>query len=286
MSMDRGYHDGTELAVRRPAQRDRNLRHRRAGGWRVINAVTSLLVFCALTGSAFGGAALHRSAPHMLASTEARDVVRRVVSLIAVLAALMLGMGIASLKSSFDGANRDLRRLGSQIEELDRTLRRIGPVTTEARHLLFRYTAGLVGDIFPDMDAPLRGEPRDADELQDELEASLERLGDGPTVSRVAIQAQAVLHAIVQTRWTIDDRTGRSVSNWQLGVLVFWLMLVFAGFGLFAPRNALVVSVLVLCALALAFAIFLLTEFDAPFRGIIAVSAEPLQNALRALADD
>ena len=76
------------------------------------------------------------------------------------------------------------------------------------------------------------------------------------------------------------------MSGWQLGVLVFWLMLIFAGLGLFAPRNTLVVVVLVLCAAALSGAVFLLTEFDNPFTGVITVSSDPLLHALHAIADN
>jgi Zn-dependent membrane protease YugP len=104
-------------------------------------------------------------------------------------------------------------------------------------------------------------------------------------VPRVIVQAQAVLHAIIQTRWTMEENTGTSVSGWQLGVLTFWLMLIFAGLGLLTPRNALVIGALLLCAAALACAVFLLTEFDDAFTGVITVSSEPLLTALRALAD-
>jgi hypothetical protein len=251
----------------------------------MINPIVSLGVFGALAASAGCGVAVRARAPALLKSSEARDVVRRVISLVAVLAALMLAMSIVSLKSTFDSADRDVRRLGAQIEELDRTLHRAGPPASEARQLLFRYTAALVRDTFPELDAPFRGDANSVDDLQDALEASLERLGSGPSVPRVLVQAQAVLHAIIQTRWTLEESTGASVSGWQLGVLVFWLMLIFVGFGLFAPRNALVIGVLLLCAAAMACAVFLLTEFDDPFTGIITVSSQPLLNALHALAD-
>ena len=246
----------------------------------------SVLVFVALVGSAMGVAAVRARAPAMLVSGESSEVIRRVISLIAVLAALMLGMGIASLKSTFDSADRDVRQLGAQIEDLDRTLRHIGPHAAESRQLLFRLTTALVRDTFPELDAPFRGEPGVADDLQDDLEASLEHLGSALSVPRLVIQAQAESHAIVQTRWSMEERTGPTVSGWQLGVLVFWLMLIFAGLGLFAPRNILVAAFLLLCAVALAFAVFLLTEFDNPFTGIIAVSGDPLMNALHALADN
>lgn len=252
----------------------------------LIDAGTSLLVFALLVVSAVGGAFVRSRAPVTFTSSETRDVIRRVISLIAVLAAVMLGVGIAALKSTFDNADRDVRRLGVQIEELDRTLRRIGPPGTEARQLLFRFAAVLARDTFPNLDGPFRGEPRNANLIQDELEAALERLGTGEPVPRVVVQAQAMLHAIVQTRWTMEERMGPSMSDWQLVVLVFWLMLIFLGLGLFAARNTLVVIVLLLFAAALTGAIFLLTEFDDPFTGVISVSGAPLLDALHALADN
>ena len=213
-------------------------------------------------------------------------MIRRVFTLIAVLAALMLGMGIASLKSTFDSADRDVRRLASEIEKLDHTLHRLGPAAAEARQLLARLTAAVVADTFPELDASAGGKPRISNDLQDELDASLERLGAGPAVPRVVVQAQAALHNIVQTRWNMEELTGPSVSGWQLGVLVFWLMLIFAGLGLFAPRNKLVVAVLLLCAAALSGAVFLLTEFDNPFAGVITVSSEPLLHAMHAITEN
>ena len=42
-----------------------------------------------------------------------------------------------------------------------------------------------------------------------------------------------------------------------LVVLVFWLAMLFTSFGLFAPSNATVVGVLLVCALSVAGAIFL-----------------------------
>jgi len=243
-----------------------------------------VMVFGASVAAAGCGALVQVRAPAMLASGEAREVIRRVLSLVAALAALMLAMSIVSLKTTFDSADRDIRRLGAQIEELDRTLRRIGPPAGEARQLVFQYTAALVRDTFPELDAPFRGAPRNVDSLQDALEASLERLSTGPAASRVVIEAQAVLHTIIQTRWTMEEGTITSVTGWQLGMLMFWLMLIFAGLGLLAPRNVLMASVIVLCALALALAVFMLTEFDDPFKGVITVSSQPLLNALHALS--
>ena len=65
-----------------------------------------------------------------------------------------------------------------------------------------------------------------------------------------------------------------------LVVLVFWLILIFASFGLFAPYNVTVVVALLLGALSVSGAIFLILELDTPFEGLIRLSDEPLRNAL------
>ena len=63
-------------------------------------------------------------------------------------------------------------------------------------------------------------------------------------------------------------------------ILVLWLTITFASFGLFAPRNATVLAVLFACALSVGSAVFLLLELDTPFDGVLKVSAEPLRYAL------
>jgi len=65
-----------------------------------------------------------------------------------------------------------------------------------------------------------------------------------------------------------------------LVVLVFWLALIFASFGLFAPRNSTVIGVLLACALSVAGAIFLILELDRPFQGLLQISSAPLTNTL------
>jgi hypothetical protein len=71
-----------------------------------------------------------------------------------------------------------------------------------------------------------------------------------------------------------------SVPRPFLGVVIFWLTVTFASFGLYAPRNATVLFVLLVASASVAAAVFLILELDNPFDGIIRVSAAPLQYAL------
>ena len=66
-------------------------------------------------------------------------------------------------------------------------------------------------------------------------------------------------------------------------VVIFWLTATFASFGLYAPRNATVVAVLLVAAVSVAAAVFLVLELDGPFDGLIKVSSGPFRFALTQL---
>ena len=63
-------------------------------------------------------------------------------------------------------------------------------------------------------------------------------------------------------------------------MLILWLFVLFVSFGLFAPRNGMVVAALLVGALAIAGAVFLIVDMDSPYTGILVVSPRPMQQAL------
>jgi uncharacterized membrane protein YoaK (UPF0700 family) len=82
-------------------------------------------------------------------------------------------------------------------------------------------------------------------------------------------------------RWLLIQQLGqRSIPMPFFVMLVFWLTIIFASFGLFSPRNATVITVLLLCALSVAGSLFLIMELDTPYAGMIKVSSAPLRSAL------
>jgi nitric oxide reductase large subunit len=66
----------------------------------------------------------------------------------------------------------------------------------------------------------------------------------------------------------------------MLIILVVWIAIVFVSVGLFAPPNATAIVTLMLAALSVSAAIFLILELDSPFRGVIQISPGPMRNAL------
>jgi hypothetical protein len=87
----------------------------------------------------------------------------------------------------------------------------------------------------------------------------------------------------METRWLVLGALEGSVPVLFVIVVVFWLTILFASFGLFAPRNATVITVLFLCAVSVAASMFLLLEMDRPFDGVIKVSSAPIRYALSEL---
>jgi len=65
-----------------------------------------------------------------------------------------------------------------------------------------------------------------------------------------------------------------------LVVVVLWLAVILASFGLYAPTNATAVTALAVSALSVSGAIFLILEMYAPYSGMIQVSSAPLRAAL------
>jgi hypothetical protein len=62
--------------------------------------------------------------------------------------------------------------------------------------------------------------------------------------------------------------------------LIFWITMILASFGLFAPCNMTVVAALFVCSVSLAGSMFLILEMDTPLHGLIKISGAPLHNTL------
>jgi len=93
-------------------------------------------------------------------------------------------------------------------------------------------------------------------------------------------QAAQIAMDLGQMRWLLFEQTETSISVAMLIVLISWLAIIFISAGLFAPGNATAVIALMLAALSVAGAIFLILELDMPFDGVIQISQRPMRNAL------
>ena len=183
--------------------------------------------------------------------------------------ALVLGLVTASAKAAFDEASTSVRRSATEILVLDRALARYGPETAEIRQGLRRAVGSRIEVIWPrDSSDPVNLDPLRVPEVE-ALAGAIRRLTPLDDTQR-ALQSRAVDIAedLLQARWLLVAGPGESVPVPFLAVLVSWLTLTFLSFGLFAPRNGMVVTVLLVCALSVGSAVFLVLEMDGPFDGL------------------
>ena len=65
-----------------------------------------------------------------------------------------------------------------------------------------------------------------------------------------------------------------------MAAMCAWLGVVFGVFGLLSPRNAVVYMSIVVCAICVASAIFLIDDFNSPIDGLLSASSNSLRATL------
>ena len=240
------------------------------------------IVFVCVFGSALLGLFLRTSLPEHHLSEDTTGVVKLGTGLIATLAALVLGLLIASAKTSFDKIKDEVTQGAAIVVHLDRTLAQYGPETKEARDLLRVAVASTLELLFSEKGSGLAklGAPERLARMES-IQTKLRELVPRNDSQR-SLQSRALdlINNLAQMRWLLIAQGEGAIPTPFLVVLVFWLAIIFGGFGLLSTKNATVVAMLVVCALSVSGAIFLIEEMDRPLEGLMKISGAPLRNAL------
>jgi Protein of unknown function (DUF4239) len=247
--------------------------------------MVSGIIFACIFGGALLGMLLRGKLSVEHLCSESKDVIKLGMGLVGTMTALVLGLLIASAKSSYDMQRNGVAQLSANVITLDRTLARYGEEAREARELLRTSLADLIQRTWPEESAETRTEARS--DTEGRYEAIYDRI-EGLTPkneNQRALQAQALKIAqdTGQTRWLLFAHKGNSIPTPFLAVMVCWLTLILTSFGLLAPRKVAAVATLMVCALAVSSAIFLILELDHPLDGVIKIPSLPLRNALAQL---
>ncbi len=245
--------------------------------------IISLIAFGCIFGGMLLGIFLRGVLPEHHLSEESMGVVKLGTGMIATLAALVIGLLIASAKGSFDTMNNGLKQTGSKIVLLDRVMAQYGPETMEARSFLRQAISAVIERVWPkDRIQQREMKPLDPKAGIEALQEMLLQLSPRNDAQRwLQSRALQVSGEIAETRWLLFEEVGQSsLSTPFVVILVFWLVLIFFGFGLSCPPNTTVLTVLLICALSAAGSLFLIGELDQPYGGLIEISSTPLRNAL------
>ena len=246
---------------------------------------TASIVLVCVFGAALLGLWLRNVLPQEHLRQDSQDLIKLGIGLIATLAALVLGLLISSAKSSFDKVNDDLVQTATKIVLLDRVLSDYGTGTNELRGHIKRMYAGVIEQLFSEdqreqakLDTPFA--LAQAQGIRTEL---LQLTPNTDAQRWLKTHALDIFTDLSTERWLLLLQKQGSISAPFLIVLVFWLAMIFMAFGLLAPRNTTVVATLLICAVSVSGAIFLLLEMEQPLHGLMKVSSEPLRNGLEHL---
>lgn len=218
---------------------------------------------------------------------ETLDFVKAATGVVAVLTSLVLGLLIFSAKGTFDTQDRDLRRFAAAMSHLDLLLRHYGPQTDPARAALRELAEQMLADIWPDQsDRRAAIESPRAAALIERVPILLFGLSPADDTQRyLHRRALELVSELIEIRWQLIEDTVNAVPPPFLVILVAWLSIIFASFGLTAPLNATVLVVLTICAVSVAAAIILVIDLVSPFDGVIRISNAPLRKATDYLFD-
>jgi hypothetical protein len=250
---------------------------------------SSLILGLISAGCIFGGVLLglllRSLLPDQHLHDESKDTIKLGAGMVATVSALVLGLLVASAKSNFDTTEEEITQRAAKIIFLDRLLADYGPETRDTREQLRRTVAATIEILWPKKNNDTSG-MTDYERLNGMQITQMTLLKVIPTTDaqrRLYDTAQQILTDLRQSRWVLIARAEHVIPIPFLVVLLFWLTMLHVSFGLFAPRNGTVLTVLFISALSVSGAIFIVLDMTHPLQGVIKVSSGPMRSALEHL---
>jgi hypothetical protein len=251
-----------------------------------MNPITAFwIVMACIAGGSLLGFVLRSVLPEHHLDKDAKDVVRLGTGLIASIAALVLGLLIASANTSFETKSAQVKQMTAQFILLDATLEQYGPEANAARNILRRGVPMLVDRIWRE-DSPENAVPTSFREsAQGEIFIGILFNLSPQNDTQKALKARALdtTSEIARTRLLLFVEGDNSIPVPFLIVLVLWLTIIFASFSLFAKPSPVVLASLLVFGLSAASAVLLILDLGQPFAGLMKISSAPLREALAPL---
>ena len=244
----------------------------------------SLIAFACIFGAAALGVTIKGHLPEEYFDQRTRDIIKAARDVIVSVAALTLGLLIATAKTSFDERTHELRIEASKSLMMDRILYQFGPETRHARQLVREMLVNGAERIEHAMQHGVDEEKKRRETIIDALHIEIISLRPkGDIQSELKAEAIAFSKDIMQARWMVHQSLISTIQLPLLFILVFWLSCIFFYLGLGASPNPGVIATLLLAAVSMSGAVYLTLAFDRPYQGLIRVSAEPFRLALEHL---
>ena len=213
-------------------------------------------------------------------SVGTKETVKLAASLVATLAALVLGLLVSSAKTSYDTVRNEVIQMSANAIFLDRILGGFGPESAGARARLRETIEENIDRLWP-RDAKKSSVLTPPSEAGNAVYMAIQDLVPKDDAQRsLKNEATSLVADLGKLRTLLVAQSAPSISKLMLAILISWLFIIFFSFSMLAPTHASAITALVISALSVCAAIALILELDRPFGGLIGLSSEPMRKTL------
>jgi hypothetical protein len=250
--------------------------------------MSSITISAAAFALIFGGALLgtflgSRLSEHHLC-TENKEVVRLATALVGTLTGMVLGLLIGSAKTYYDTQGNELTQMSANVARLGELLENYGPEANGVHETLRLVVERVLAENWPNERVEnwkLSPKAGHIQEIYDQVRVLAPKDEEHRLMQS---EAMGLLRNLAQLRGLFIAQSGTTILEPLLFVMVFWMMSIFASWGLFARANTLSLTTFFVAALCVSGAIFLILELYTPYKGLLRLSSAPLRIAYDSLA--
>lgn len=245
-------------------------------GWVFLTTLASTI------GGSVLGAVLRRCLPAQYLSIENKEVIRLGVGLLATLSAVVISLMIASAKSSYDIQDAHFRQFSADVILADQLLAQYGPEAVGIRQLMRQAVPAALDRIWAEkaIRAP-QAHAFTASSAAEQIYDAIEALSPASDAQRqLKSRIEQASGEIARARLLMFADVDTPIQPPFLMVLIFWLTVIFTSFSLFVEPGPLIAAALLVFALSVASALFLVADLSRPFAGLMHISNQHLRDAL------
>lgn len=205
----------------------------------------------------------------------------------------MLGMLTASVKTSYDDVAHDRQGHALGLTRPDHCLHNYGPDTVQIWQIVSSYTTGVMASIwsceprptgvaYPDPESvPFAGASLTLEQLIVQANVGMRRLKPADAYQS-GILADCIddYRQVPKGHWAVIEAGSASISGLFYRKVVSWLMIIFANSSPIAPRDRLATPAILLGAISLSSAIFVVSNLGQSYGGFFSIASTDMRNAL------
>ncbi|HZZ62117.1 MAG TPA: hypothetical protein VFE63_13250 [Roseiarcus sp.] len=240
----------------------------------------AILVGVLIAASGFVGLFLQRRLAAHHTAERSRDMIGGVVGLLTLLLALTLGLLIWTAYGVHSTQQTELQTIAARALEFDLEMRQYGPEGDPGRELLRRDLVWAHEQFWGDDVS--RAQAYDASyKAMSDLSTFFNGLDPKtPAQKELLTAARGNYHFIGEQRLLMSMQASTPIAWPLIYAVTFWSCLMFAGMGLLSKLNPMAAAIVILGAVSVGVAIFLILEFNQPYTSSIRVSPVALEQAI------